>query len=614
VGVTEAGLSSKDTMKDLYDLLHLFCILRQDGTWTSHSKIFVVDMDNAPHNGDRIAASMNEWAAAEHEPTRRQLIQDFLAHQVVCANTMVDRITSQRGGGGGGGADDAMVPRCEPLPAKALVVLDPLGDWPILMTQNNPPGVVVRSTPAQFDWDVALKLRIANGTHTAIAHTLALLGFLETNVLSATSCGGSPASSSSSSTIFIRYLDALVHGQIIHATSSTHQAEAKAVYKDWRRRLMHPHFGLSTFFITQNGPAKGGIRLGPTVVDLISKGIPLQVGMAFAYAALLRWLTPVGGEDFGSETYTGWLDRESKLSSKNDKSFEGAVTYADGLRYHLEQGWYEYKCPLRDGSRPLVESLRACVGREPAECLPAIRSYLMAPEGGNLQRVASSIDDLAGAIAVLYARLVAGDGLLEILQELETCKYDIAFDTPCSLLAEGRPSKSSSFLEYHPHSIPENSVLMKRLVDLASVESVVTAEVQGVVVIDLHTHLLPPTHGSLCLWGIDELLTYVSPASMYMVVRLWIMFPLRPPNILCCNSILIALFGCRIFHYGSCIHDAGRFLCQDKTRTSRFDLASPLSGPHPHFRGHARSFDDVEDFGFGPGDSGTRFVGHSCVL
>jgi hypothetical protein len=27
-------------------------------------------------------------------------------------------------------------------------------------------------------------------------------------------------------------------------------------------------------------------------------------------------------------------------------------------------------------------------------------------------------------------------------------------------------------------------------------------------VIDLHTHLLPPSHGALCLWGIDELLTY----------------------------------------------------------------------------------------------------------
>jgi hypothetical protein len=120
------------------------------------------------------------------------------------------------------------------------------------------------------------------------------------------------------------------------------------------------------------------------------------------------------------------------------------------------------------------------------------------------------IDDLTGAIAVLYARLVAGDGLVTIFQELEAGKCGIGFDTPCSMLAEGRPSRSTTFLEYHPHSIPETSTLMNRIVDLESVESIVTAEVQGAVVIDLHTHLLPPTHGSLCLWGIDELLTYVS--------------------------------------------------------------------------------------------------------
>jgi hypothetical protein len=29
-----------------------------------------------------------------------------------------------------------------------------------------------------------------------------------------------------------------------------------------------------------------------------------------------------------------------------------------------------------------------------------------------------------------------------------------------------------------------------------------------VEVVDLHTHLFPPSHGQLMLWGIDELLTY----------------------------------------------------------------------------------------------------------
>jgi hypothetical protein len=38
----------------------------------------------------------------------------------------------------------------------------------------------------------------------------------------------------------------------------------------------------------------------------------------------------------------------------------------------------------------------------------------------------------------------------------------------------------------------------------------VTASFDGVQVevVDLHTHLFPPTHGALMLWGIDDLLTY----------------------------------------------------------------------------------------------------------
>jgi mannitol-1-phosphate/altronate dehydrogenase len=185
--------------------------------WSSGKKLCIIDMDNVPNNGDRIYEYMNELAAESEttktflatqvvffntmvnritfqregsnglvprceptpakalvvldphgdwpigaatgviaRPTRAQFV---LATQVVFFNTMVDRITSQREGSNG------LVPRCEPSPAKALVVLDPHGDWPIRAAT----GVVVRSTRAQLDVDIALKLRVANGTHTAIA-------------------------------------------------------------------------------------------------------------------------------------------------------------------------------------------------------------------------------------------------------------------------------------------------------------------------------------------------------------------------------------------------------------------------------------------------------------
>jgi hypothetical protein len=389
-----------------------------------------------------------------------------------------------------------MVPKCEPTPQKALVVLDSHGDLPPDLSKQ--PGVVVRSTRTQLQDDIALKLRVANGTHTAIAHVLALLKLLQTDVLS-------------TNTLLMHFLDALVEDQVVPGALNRKE-EAATVYDDWRHRLVHPHFGLSSFFITQNGPAKGGIRWGPTVVDLVDQQLPMTVSLAFAYAALLRWLTPLPGTTSGSNgIFTGWLDGVDPASIR--KTEQGAVEYADGLRHHLEQGWYEYKCPLQHDGKPMTTLFQACIGKQPAGCVDAIRAYLVAPEGGNLGSVANSIDDLVHAIAVLYARMLAGDGVESLLQELDETKFGIGFTSPCSELVDGMRSsktKKPSLLAYKAQSVPDTSGLMKLVIHSDSVESVVTAEVQSANAIDLHTHLLPPTHGSLCLWGIDELLSYVS--------------------------------------------------------------------------------------------------------
>jgi hypothetical protein len=63
-------------------------------------------------------------------------------------------------------------------------------------------------------------------------------------------------------------------------------------------------------------------------------------------------------------------------------------------------------------------------------------------------------------------------------------------------------------LMYRRTPIPDESRLMDLPIDLESAVATTLAEVAAAEVIDLHTHILPPSHGSLCLWGIDELLTY----------------------------------------------------------------------------------------------------------
>ncbi len=39
-------------------------------------------------------------------------------------------------------------------------------------------------------------------------------------------------------------------------------------------------------------------------------------------------------------------------------------------------------------------------------------------------------------------------------------------------------------------------------------DRVVSEAVNAVQVVDVHTHIFPPSHGKLMLWGIDDLLTY----------------------------------------------------------------------------------------------------------
>ena len=61
---------------------------------------------------------------------------------------------------------------------------------------------------------------------------------------------------------------------------------------------------------------------------------------------------------------------------------------------------------------------------------------------------------------------------------------------------------------------------MGPLNDSAAVEAAVRQAVARTTISDIHTHLFPPSHGRLLLWGIDELLTY-----HYLVAELFTIAP-----------------------------------------------------------------------------------------
>jgi len=458
VGVTEAGLSSASTkaMKDLYDILAAL----------SHrepkQRICVINTDNVSKNGTVLRTFMNELAANDDDED----LQQFLADSVVFHNTMVDRITSQRPGSNG------LVPRAEPTPLKALVIEDLGNALPSCFLEERLRkewGVVVRILPGQLDADIALKLRIANGTHTAAAHAMALTGLVTTDVLS--------APSDDTASLLMRYLDSFFEHQIAKGIETTTDFEAspsdaRAVYEDWRRRLVHAHFGLSTFFITQNGAAKAGIRIGPTIKDLILSSkqadasnnnnndtgtstststsnistdaaatpttTSITCSTVFALAAILKFLTSTTASrsTANGTVYGGLLDPKRKPKEETtehdpkdkESSREKTVAYADGLSYDLEGGRYEFRCACQvavvaaGAPIPLPEALSSIGLGRPVEYEALVRAYLCKSDGGDLSGVAHTpaFGILVKAVAALYARMVVGgDGMLDILNELD---------------------------------------------------------------------------------------------------------------------------------------------------------------------------------------------------
>jgi hypothetical protein len=455
------------------------------------------------------------------------------------------------------------------MPLKALVIEDTGSALPQSFQNDSSSGlkgVLIRRERDQFQLDLELKLVVANAVHTACAHALALSSYLDTTILSKEAYH-----------LFMPYLDSFFRTQILPSISNaaSSREEAEKVYAEWRYRLMHPHFGLSTFFIGQNGVMKSGIRISPTVQKLLvniaalpKNHHPITAATAFAYASILRYVTPATTDSGrtllgGVKVYRGWLDPTSDPSTTNENETQTnnssdqvneSIMYADNMLVNCREGWYEFKCSclihMPTFSEPICLSdlLANYASSTPSASsfMAIIKKFLVHPQGGNLTQALSDgssyFHDLVSAIATIYARMVAGDTSITILQEMLEKKgiySKFGFETPCSALVDfSSPSVAQHAstmalqpLHYRMCPIPDDSHLMQVPILINEQSSstyseatteqllacIVYAEVASVTVVDVHTQLLPPSHGSMCLFGIDELLTNHYLVSEYFM-------------------------------------------------------------------------------------------------
>ncbi len=119
------------------------------------------------------------------------------------------------------------------------------------------------------------------------------------------------------------------------------------MYADWARRLQHPQFGLSCLFVCQNASAKLGIRLAPTILSAVaspaSAGLP-GPAFAFAVAAMLRFLTPLGPQARLHEgVFRGKMDDVPVCPPAGVAPAPGEAAYAGDLKADFVAGTYDFR-------------------------------------------------------------------------------------------------------------------------------------------------------------------------------------------------------------------------------------------------------------------------------
>ena len=178
-------------------------------------------------------------------------------------------------------------------------------------------------------------------------------------------------------------------------------------------RLQHPHFGLDTFFVSQNAGQKLTIRLIPSVRATLAAGRTPSPFMAFAIAALIRYLTPRGPQPRISDNppvFNGHLD----LPDTHDTP-SARWEYALGLHVDPAMGTYEFTDA--DGVIPRRLRQLGCDTNTADDSVVATGDVLQMV-GGLRPRDCASHAAFAVAVGTLLDRMIRGECALDVLRTL----------------------------------------------------------------------------------------------------------------------------------------------------------------------------------------------------
>jgi fructuronate reductase len=256
----------------------------------------VLTCDNLPANGRLLKGLLDRFAAL-----RDAELGAYVAHELACPSTMVDRITP------------ATTPEDRDRIATALgcedawpVVTEPFTQWVIEddFTSGRPPW---EETGAEMVDDVApyelMKLRLLNGSHS----TLAYLGYL---------AGYETVAETMADPAFRRLVKRLMDEEIAPTLAVPPGADLPAYQGALIERFENPALKHRTWQIAMDGSQKLPQRLLGTIRDRLREGAPIPL-LALAVAGWMRYVT--GADERGRP-----IDVRDPLASRLRQAADGA--------------------------------------------------------------------------------------------------------------------------------------------------------------------------------------------------------------------------------------------------------------------------------------------------
>jgi fructuronate reductase len=271
----------------------------------------VLTCDNLPSNGRTVKRVLTRFAELVDPDLGR-----FVANEVSCPSTMVDRIVPATGDQDRERISDALgVADAWP------VVTEPFTQWVIedRFPQGRPPW---ENAGAEFVADVGpyehMKLRLLNGSHS----TLAYLGYL---------AGYETVADTMADPAFVRLIEGLMDEEVTPTLHMPPNADLASYKRALIERFKNPALKHRTWQIAMDGSQKLPQRLLGTVRDRLRDGASIA-RLSLGVAAWMRYVTGIDEKGAPIDVRDPMAGRLRALADRAGGSAENLASALFGVR------------------------------------------------------------------------------------------------------------------------------------------------------------------------------------------------------------------------------------------------------------------------------------------